>query len=85
MPAPRPTEPIRTCVGCRQEAGKGTLIRLVRKPGGGALVDAGGRAAGRGAYLHARVECVEAARKRRTLDRALRTTIDPQFWSDLTL
>ncbi|MEO8745629.1 MAG: YlxR family protein [Candidatus Dormiibacterota bacterium] len=76
-------EPARTCVGCRGEAGKGTLIRLVRRPDGGAAVDSSGRAAGRGAYLHTDPACAESARKRRSLDRALRTTIQPELWFEL--
>jgi predicted RNA-binding protein YlxR (DUF448 family) len=78
-----PSEPVRTCVGCREEAGKKALIRLVRRPEGGASIDPTGRAPGRGAYLHADQECIDLARKRRTLDRALRTTIQPDLWSDL--
>ena len=77
-------EPVRTCVGCREEAGKRGLIRLVKLPQGGASVDATGRAAGRGAYLHGDPVCVETPRKRRALERALRTTIQPEFWSELS-
>ena len=76
-------EPVRTCLGCREEAGKRGLIRVVRRPEGGAVVDRTGRAAGRGAYLHADATCMETARKRRSLDRALRTTIQPELWSEL--
>ena len=74
----------RTCVGCREEASKQTLIRLVRRPEGGAALDRTGRATGRGAYVHADPGCVESARKRRSLDRALHTAIQPELWSELT-
>jgi uncharacterized protein len=76
-------EPVRTCLGCREGAGKQGLIRVVRRAEGGAAVDGTGRAAGRGAYLHADAACVETARKRRSLDRALRTAIQPELWSEL--
>jgi len=76
-------EPVRTCVGCREEAGQRGLIRIVRRAEGGGAVDATGRAMGRGAYLHADPACVETARKRRALDRALRTAIQPELWSEL--
>jgi uncharacterized protein len=76
-------EPVRTCVGCRGEAGKAVLIRVVRKAEGGAAIDPTGSAAGRGAYVHADTTCVDLARKRKALDRALRTTIQPEMWSDL--
>jgi predicted RNA-binding protein YlxR (DUF448 family) len=70
-------------VGCRGEAGKPALIRIVRRVEGGAAVDATGRATGRGAYVHDDPACVQLARKRRALDRALRTAIQPELWSEL--
>ncbi len=76
-------EPVRTCVACRQEAGKGSLLRLVRRADGGAALDPTGRASGRGAYLHRDPGCIESARKRGALDRALHTSIQPELWSEL--
>lgn len=76
-------EPTRTCVGCREEAGKQRLVRLVRRSEGGVAVDLTGRAAGRGAYLHDDPSCVQIARKKRSLDRALHTTVQPELWSEL--
>jgi predicted RNA-binding protein YlxR (DUF448 family) len=73
----------RTCVACRQEAVKTELIRFVRRPGGGVEVDVTGRAPGRGAYLHRSAGCLEVARKRRALDRALGTPVQPEVWSQL--
>ncbi|MGA8922808.1 MAG: YlxR family protein [Candidatus Dormiibacterota bacterium] len=78
-----PSEPVRTCVGCRIEGDKRTLIRVVRRAGGGAAVDMSGHAIGRGAYLHPEQACVESARKKRSLERALRTPIQPELWSEL--
>ena len=77
-------EPVRTCAGCREEAGKQALIRVVRKAEGGAAIDRTGRATGRGAYVHDDPGCVALARKKRSLDRALHTTIQPELWSELT-
>jgi predicted RNA-binding protein YlxR (DUF448 family) len=37
--ANQPHRPVRTCVGCRQEAGKQELIRIVRRAGGGACIE----------------------------------------------
>ena len=80
MPKP-PHEPVRTCVACRLEAGKGAMVRIVRRPDGGAAVDRTGRAAGRGAYLHADVACIEVARKRKALERTLKAAIAPEVWA----
>ncbi len=78
-----PREPVRTCVACRTEAGKPALVRIVRRPDGGAAVDRTGHAAGRGAYLHADAACIEMARKRKALDRALKTLVGSEIWAEL--
>ncbi|MBJ7603588.1 MAG: YlxR family protein [Candidatus Dormibacteraeota bacterium] len=78
-------EPIRTCVACRQEAGKRGLIRLVRLPDGSAGHDAGGRAPGRGAYLHHAQDCLALARQRRALERALKARVDQVLWQTLAV
>jgi hypothetical protein len=82
MPTLR-SEPIRTCVACRQEAGKGSLVRVVRSAGGAAAVDITGRAQGRGAYLHRDPSCIEIARKKKALDRALKATVSAEIWVEL--
>jgi predicted RNA-binding protein YlxR (DUF448 family) len=75
----------RTCVGCRQEAGKQELIRIVRRAEGGATIDRTARATGRGAYLHRDPACIELARKRRSLERALKTAIESDVWAQLMI
>ncbi|MEB2332834.1 MAG: YlxR family protein [Anaerolineaceae bacterium] len=50
--------PQRTCVGCREVLPKRQLIRIVRAAES-VTVDASGRLAGRGAYLHDRRSCWE--------------------------
>ena len=74
---------IRTCLGCRQEAGKGTLVRVVRDSSGNAALDLAGHAPGRGAYLHRDPACLEIARKRKVLDQALRAAVSPELWIEL--
>jgi predicted RNA-binding protein YlxR (DUF448 family) len=83
MPAPR-HEPVRTCVGCRDEAGKRALIRLVRDADGIVRRDPTGRAHGRGAYLHDDPACLEQARRRRALQRALKAEVPEALWEELT-
>ncbi|MEP6752203.1 MAG: YlxR family protein [Candidatus Dormiibacterota bacterium] len=83
-PLPNPLrEPARTCVACREEAGKGALVRVVRRPDNTAAVDRTGGAPGRGAYLHSTSACIETAKKRRALERSLKATIGPEVWADL--
>ena len=64
--------PQRTCIGCRAEQGKRTLIRIVRTPDGRVTVDETGRANGRGAYLHASRACWVKALKGATIKNALK-------------
>jgi len=69
----RPRAPERTCVGCRERAPKGDLLRIVRGADGSVRVDATGAAPGRGAYVHRAPECARRALGRGALARALRT------------
>ncbi len=67
--------PQRTCVVCRQTTNKRTLVRLVRTPDAGVLVDPTGKQNGRGAYLCTEHACWEKAMTTTVLDKALRTTL----------
>lgn len=78
-------EPVRTCVACRQEAGKRELLRMVRDATSGEVRhDATGRAPGRGAYLHRDPACLAGARRRGALARALKATVPDTLWTLLT-
>jgi uncharacterized protein len=68
-----PRSVIRTCVGCGTRAAKSDLLRVVAVDGE-IVVDAGARRPGRGAYLHPSEDCLERARRRRAIPRALRVT-----------
>jgi predicted RNA-binding protein YlxR (DUF448 family) len=76
-------EPVRTCVGCRQEAGKRALVRLVHAPDGAVRLDLTGRAHGRGAYLHRESGCIDLARRRRALERSLKATVSEEVWQEV--
>ena len=70
---PRPRYiPQRTCIGCRAEQGKRTLIRIVRTPEGRVAIDPTGKANGRGAYLHSSQPCWVKALKGATIRNALK-------------
>jgi uncharacterized protein len=71
------SEPVRTCIGCRERTEKAQLLRLVARDGSVAI-DHRQILSGRGAYLHPRPACLEQALKRRSLGRALRSEIDGQ-------
>jgi predicted RNA-binding protein YlxR (DUF448 family) len=63
------------CVGCRVREPALGLVRVVRALDGSAVVDATGRAPGRGAWVHPRSACIEAALARGGLARALRAGV----------
>jgi predicted RNA-binding protein YlxR (DUF448 family) len=67
--------PTRTCVACRTSDDKRDFVRVVRTPDGHVLIDATGKANGRGAYLCANTECFAVARQRRRLDSALKVNL----------
>ena len=83
MSQPGPRQKPRTCVGCREESPRRALIRVVRSPDGSVVVDERGKLPGRGAYLCARRECLERARKSGALARALRTAVPESCYAEL--
>lgn len=64
-------------MACRQVRPKRELRRLVRISDGSVEVDAGGKRAGRGAYLCQAPGCWEVGLKGSRLEYALRTTLTP--------
>lgn len=66
--------PTRTCVVCRDKAGKRELVRLVRTENG-VIVDPSGKLDGRGAYLCEQASCWQRALTTDVLDKALRVTL----------
>jgi predicted RNA-binding protein YlxR (DUF448 family) len=72
----RPRKPaIRTCIGCGKTEDKREVTRFVRTHDGTVEVDETGRANGRGAYVHATLECFELAIRKRRIGSALRTNV----------
>ena len=66
--------PERTCIACGAKRPQRDLLRLVSQGGAPPVVDAKGKASGRGAYVCLALACAETAFKRRALERALRLT-----------
>ncbi len=66
--------PVRTCVVCREKAGKRTLTRLVSTPDG-VVIDPTGKMNGRGAYLCDQKQCWERAVNTDILAKALKTPL----------
>jgi uncharacterized protein len=69
--------PQRTCIACRQIAGKRGLVRLVRTEVD-VIVDPSGKMPGRGAYIHPSRECWAAALSGNRIQQALRTKLSEE-------
>jgi hypothetical protein len=67
-------QPQRTCVVCRSTTAKRSLHRIVRAPSGAVAYDPTGKAPGRGAYLCGQQACLETARRRHSIQRALKVS-----------
>lgn len=74
----------RTCVGCMEESPKRALLRVIRTPEGEVRFDPTGKANGRGAYVCARLSCVEAAKKKKAFSRALKAEAPESLYTELT-
>ena len=62
--------PRRTCIGCRRTGAQSALVRVTVRERRVVVDEA--HAGGRGAYLCAKVECLDAALRRGAFTRALR-------------
>jgi uncharacterized protein len=70
--------PQRTCIGCRREALKRELVRLVYNEGEGVEIDLTGKKSGRGAYLCPEQTCWEKAIAGGKLEYAFHTSISAE-------
>jgi predicted RNA-binding protein YlxR (DUF448 family) len=71
---------LRRCVACRTLRDRRELWRVVRQAEDGVVLDQG---MGRSAYLCPQLSCLEEARKRRRLSRALRCPVDERLLDTL--
>ena len=67
---------LRRCVACRTLRDRRELWRVVRQAEGSVVLDQG---MGRSAYLCPQLSCLEEARRRRRLQRALRCPLDERL------
>ncbi len=74
---------MRMCISCRAAKPQNEMHRLVRLPEGNVILDADGRADGRGAYLCKDRACIEKAQLQRRAERALSCQIDAEVYKKL--
>jgi predicted RNA-binding protein YlxR (DUF448 family) len=76
-------EPVRMCIACRRGRKKEELIRVVKSKDGRIEVDISGKADGRGAYICRNTGCVDAAYKKKGIQRALRSEVGESVYDEL--
>ncbi|MBP6137083.1 MAG: YlxR family protein [Clostridiaceae bacterium] len=75
--------PLRTCVACREKRDQRELMRITASKDGVVTFDSQQKLPGRGAYLCYRRECVEKAKKRDLLRRALKCPVPEEIWKNI--
>ena len=75
--------PLRKCLGCDEMIGKKGLLRVVRTKDGAISADPTGKMSGRGAYICRDIQCLEKARKKKSLERALKCEIPSGVFESL--
>ncbi|OEG00441.1 hypothetical protein BHF71_00600 [Vulcanibacillus modesticaldus] len=75
--------PMRKCVACQEMKPKRELLRIVRTPEKDVVIDLKGKKSGRGAYICYGSECLQKAKKRKSLDRALEVVISDEVYEQL--
>ena len=75
--------PMRQCTGCGERKEKKELIRIIKTPEDLIEVDFTGKKNGRGAYICNSTECLRLARKRKSLERSLKTSIPDEVYQQI--
>jgi len=83
QPIQEKKQPQRKCIGCGEKKDKKELIRIVRTPTGSVVLDATGKASGRGAYICPSPKCFARVKKAKRLGFALDCQVEEQTYLQL--
>ncbi|GEL67906.1 RNase P modulator RnpM [Marinilactibacillus psychrotolerans] len=75
--------PMRKCVASNEMKPKKEMVRLVRDKEGNVSIDPTGKKNGRGAYISLDPDLVKRAEDRHSLDQALNTKVEADFYKEL--
>ncbi len=76
--------PMRRCVATGESLPKNELLRIVRTPDGSVKIDVTGKANGHGTYLKKSLDAFALAKKKKSLDKALETTVPESLYDELS-
>ncbi len=72
--------PMRQCLGCNVHKPKNELVRVVRLPDGGVMLDTKGKISGRGAYICHSPSCLKKAVKSKRIEHILECEIPDEVY-----
>lgn len=75
--------PQRKCVVCNTHKDKKELLRIVKSKEGLVSLDLTGKMNGRGAYICKSLECLELAKKRRSLNNSLKANVSEEIYQEI--
>ncbi len=73
--------PMRQCLGCNAHREKRELVRVVRLPDGGVVLDTKGKISGRGAYICPNASCLKKAMKSKRIEHILECEIPEEIYA----
>ena len=73
----------RMCVVTREIKDIKDLFRVVKTPSGNILIEEDKHLPGRGAYISRNIEAIKIAQKKKLLNRALRTNVPDEIYTQL--
>lgn len=73
----------RICLVTREKKNRTQLIRVVKTPQGVVVIDKSYILQGRGCYISKDMKCIQFAKKKNLLSRALRTTVEDSVYEQL--
>ena len=73
----------RTCVATRAIKDAKEMLRIVKTPSGNILIEIDKHIEGRGAYISKNIEAINIAKKKKSLNKALRCNVPDEIYDQL--
>lgn len=73
----------RMCISTREIKDIKDLIRVVKTPSGNVMIEKETHLPGRGAYISRNIEAINIAKKKKLLNKALRTNVPDEIYDQL--
>lgn len=75
--------PLRMCIACRELKEKKAMLRIVKNAEGKIFLDFSSKAAGRGAYICDKPECVTKLKKQKLINKVFSCDVDEAVYSSI--